>query len=144
MPRRHRRATRCGPCCWWCRRGPATPDDWRRCPGSWRLLRHWPLCSLEDGIWPAHDNGGTPRSVAAIAETDRGASAFQQRLGDENAQPHVTFLTLARGNEGRAELVEQRFGEAWPGVRVLDLGPFGGPTRSDEDLAMGEGHRVLH
>src|SRR5476651_1995019 len=123
-----------------------TGDTERLAPFSWlmAILQSGRLCSLEDGVWPAHDHGRTVLVAAAVAETHRGTGPFQQRLGDEDPQPHMAFHTLAGGNEGRAELVEQCLGKARPVVGNLDLGPFGRPARGDVDFMARERHGVLH
>src|SRR5476651_615051 len=118
----------------------------RLAPFSWlmAILQSGRLCSLEDGVWPAHDHGGAILAAAAVAETHRGTGPFQERLGDENPQPHMAFLALSGRNERCAELVQQRLGKARPVVRDLDLGPFGGPAGGDQDFVARERNSVLH
>src|SRR5258707_590490 len=143
--RLRRRSAACYRCSRSRRHGRETPGGWRLYPGSWLLLRHRPLCSLEDGIWPAYrDRRAAAAAGAAVAEDHRRAGALQQRLGDENAQAHMSFLALARRNEGRSQFVEQRLREARPVVGDLDLRPLARPARDDGDFAPCERDGVLH
>src|ERR1044072_3083770 len=105
---------------------------------------NWSLCSLEDGVWPAHGDGGTTILSTTITEADCGARAFQKCLGDEDPQAHVAFDPLTGRDEGRTEVVQQGFGEARSVIGYLDLRPFGGPACRDMDLAIGERDGVPH
>src|SRR6478735_2018862 len=105
---------------------------------------NWSLCSLEDGVWPAHGDCSAAVPGAAITETHCGTRAFQKCLRDEDPQTHVAFDALPSRDERRAEFVQQRLGEARPVIRNLDLRPFGGPACGDMDLVVGERHGVPH
>src|SRR5215216_3800855 len=115
-------------------------DTGRLAPVSWLMAAPSTsaLCSLEDGIWPAHGYQRAAGRSPAVTESHGGPGSFQQGLGDEHAQSHVAFLALARRDEGRAQLIEQRLRKTGPVVGNLDLRPCRRPTRPDLDLVAGE------
>src|SRR5512135_2739361 len=108
---------------------------------------------LEPGSRPYYRDHGTARGRRPVGKLEPRARAFQQRLGNEEAEAHADMLVellrvpaMARagGDERLAELFEHAWREAFAVVGDLDP-DFGiGPIRHDVDLARGEIDGILH